>query len=198
MVETHFVGKDVFPRKIESERLYYELLHQSDITARQLFEKNTEITREHTKYVSFSPYKQMIEGKEYLEHTKKEFENGDAASYAIFKEETDEFIGTTGLEIDWEQRKAESGVFLYPEYWGNGYATERGKAILEVAFSEYNIDIWYSRCHIDNTASQNCIEKYVVDQGGEKCGYLPHYKLGDKIVDVYLYAIRREEYESSE
>lgn len=190
-----FEDTAVFPTRFESERLYYILFHKADITVKEVFERNKNLNQETTQYVSFSPYETMKEAKDFVESNKEEYNNGDAASYAIFKKETDEWIGTTGLEIDWERKKAESGVFLYPEFWGNGYGTERGHTILELAFTEYNIDIWYSRTHIENTASQNSIEKYVVEPGGEKCGYIPNYKLGEEIVDIYLYAIRRDEYE---
>jgi len=194
MVETDFEAGYIFPVEIKSERLYYTPLHKSEISEKRLFELNSTISSKDTQYVTFSPYENILEAKEFIERSESNFEKGESATYAIFTQDNDDFIGTAGLEINWNRKIAESGVFLYPEYWGHGYGTERGHTFVEVAFKEYTIDTWLSRVHTENIASQKSIEKYVVGSGGEKCGLIPNYNFDGKLADIYLYSLRRREY----
>jgi [ribosomal protein S5]-alanine N-acetyltransferase len=69
-----------------------------------------------------------------------------------------EIIGFTGLnpylpkqpELEWQ--------FGVP-YWGNGYATEIGKAVIEAAFASTDIDRIYGMVNPHNKASMRVMEK---------------------------------------
>jgi [ribosomal protein S5]-alanine N-acetyltransferase len=69
-----------------------------------------------------------------------------------------EIIGFTGLnpylpkqpELEWQ--------FGVP-YWGNGYATEIGKAVIEAAFASTDIERIYGMVNPHNKASMRVMEK---------------------------------------
>lgn len=195
MVEYTFKPTDVFPSKIKSRRLDYVPLHEAGISVREFYDKFANITPKSAEGVNFEPFDSVIEAKDRFEQSREDFNSGERARYAMILREDSTFIGTTGLDIRWDRDIAESGVFVFEEFWNNGYGTERGNTMLELAFDEYDIGKWVSRCTIDNIASQKSIEKYVVENGGQKYGKLPNKKMGDgRLEDLYIYVITQEEY----
>jgi RimJ/RimL family protein N-acetyltransferase len=196
MVDYEFTQDDVFPSYIESERIEFIPIHRTDLSVRTLYQRYSSIPEENTAGVTFDPYETMKEAKDFLEESQSEFEDGENAAYLMKLSETDEWIGVTNLVIKWDRKIAESGIYIFEEYWGNGYGTERGETMVEVAFEEYNIDFWVSQCAVDNKASQNSIEKYVVGNGGSKYGRVPNKPMGDTLKDLYKYVLKRTEYES--
>lgn len=196
MIDYQFNQNDVFPSYIESERIEFIPIHRTDLSVRTLYQRYSSIPEENTAGVTFDPYETMKEAKDFLEQSKSEFEDGENATYLMKLSETCEWIGITNLVIKWDRKIAESGIYLFEEYRGNGYGTERGETMVEVAFDEYNIDVWLSRCAVDNKASQKSIEKYVVGNGGSKYGRDPNNQMGDTLKDTYKYVLKRTEYES--
>lgn len=174
---------DVFPTTIRTERLRFERLSYSVISVSELYELYSSLTHE-TQFVRFTPYESRIEAKEFIQSSMEDFDAGDSAGYAMFVREdadidgldvdSDTFIGTAGFEPDWDANIAESGIFLLEQFWGYGFSTERGLAMVELSFEEYDFEYWISRCHPDNAGSQSAIEKYVVGSGGRLVGCLPN------------------------
>ena len=44
-----------------------------------------------------------------------------------------------------------------PEYWGKGYATESGKAVIEYGFEQMNLEIIYACTDIENVKSTHIL-----------------------------------------
>lgn len=61
-------------------------------------------------------------------------------SNALILKSTGVFLGFVGLITLEDNMPMECYYFLRPEYWGNGYAIESLRKILEYAFSELDID----------------------------------------------------------
>ena len=61
-------------------------------------------------------------------------------SYALILKSTGDFLGFCGLITLENNKPMECYYFLWPEYWGNGYAIESLKNIFECAFSELKLD----------------------------------------------------------
>ena len=55
--------------------------------------------------------------------------------------------------------EADIGFELDPEYWGNGYATEAGDALVRFGFHELKLHRISSWCIADNVASKRVLEK---------------------------------------
>lgn len=195
MLEYKFDKFDVYPNYIESDRLQYIPLHQSKVSVKNLYDKFNNVSSETTQYVTFiKPYKKIIEAKNYMDKCKQNFEDGKKATYAIIQKDTGDFIGLTSLKINWDRNIMVSGIYLFKEYWDNGYSTERGESLMHIAFEAYDIDFWVSRCSVDNKGSIKSIKKYIIDNGGEKWGKIPNRKFTNDLKDVYVYAISREQY----
>jgi len=64
------------------------------------------------------------------------------------------------------------GYWVHPDYWGNGYATEAAKAILEFLESDLSAGKVTTAHAIANVASQRVIEKLgFVRTGTNPCGF---------------------------
>lgn len=190
--EFEFHKSRVFPYRIESDRLVYEPLHMTDVSVKEFFKINNSLSEEDTQHVTFSPHETMIEAQEVLERSEEDYYQGESVNYAMYTKDDNSFIGTCSFEVDWNRKKAESGVFLYPEYWGNGYGTERGETMIKLAFEEHKLDVWISRVAVENEASINSIEKYVVDNGGQRVGVIPNYEYPEELRDIVMYTLRRD------
>lgn len=81
--------------------------------------------------------------------------------WLAFDKTSHELIGRGGLSVvDFEGNKeVEIGWAIRQKYWGKGYATEIGKAGLDLAFNELGVDhvIAYTEPH--NTNSQAVMER---------------------------------------
>jgi len=103
-------------------------------------------------------------------------------------------IGGIRLEIRDERiQTADFGYALRREYWGRGYATEAGRAILKVAFAVLQMHRVWAICDQRNRASYRVMEKLGMRREGEFKKDV--WRKGDWR-DSYLYAILAEEWTS--
>lgn len=186
----------VFPSKIKTESLEMVRISFDYISVLEMYKKYSSLDKSVTQYVKFGAHDNPIESKEFIEDSIQSFKNGESAGYFINEIEGDDFIGTAGFSPDWEKDIAESGIFLFEPYWGNGYSTERGEAMLELAFEEYEINEWISKCHPENKGSTGAIENYVVGNGGRRVGILPNQGQlnGEEYNDHLYFTLDREQY----
>jgi RimJ/RimL family protein N-acetyltransferase len=67
-------------------------------------------------------------------------------------------VGTVGL--DWREADVpELGYWLGVEHWGQGYATEAARAVIDYTFEEFDIEHLISGARVANPASRNILEK---------------------------------------
>uniref|UniRef100_Q07U71 GCN5-related N-acetyltransferase n=1 Tax=Rhodopseudomonas palustris (strain BisA53) TaxID=316055 RepID=Q07U71_RHOP5 len=67
-------------------------------------------------------------------------------------------IGMVGL--DWRnQATPELGYWLGVEHWGQGFATEAARAVIDYAFEEFDVAQLLSGARVANPASRNVLEK---------------------------------------
>jgi RimJ/RimL family protein N-acetyltransferase len=192
--------KDVFPPHMTSERLEYRAVTYEEFSVRELYELYSELSERETKYVTFTPYESHIEAKEFIDSSIESFNEGDSAGYFVFTRDSGEFIGTTGFSPEWDRSVAESGIFFFQEYWGNEYSSERGELMIELAFDIYDFDWWVSKCVAENHASASAIEKYVVENGGERIGVLPNIVSGitkDTYEDGLYFKLSQEDWQNN-
>src|SRR6202790_4448701 len=69
-------------------------------------------------------------------------------------------IGMVG--IDWRQPEApELGYWLGVEYWGQGFATEAARAVIDFTFEAFDAEQLISGARVANPASRNLLQKRV-------------------------------------
>ena len=67
-------------------------------------------------------------------------------------------IGMVG--VDWrEPEMPELGYWLGVEYWGQGFATEAARAVIDFTFEEFDVEQLTSGARVANPASRNILEK---------------------------------------
>jgi RimJ/RimL family protein N-acetyltransferase len=67
-------------------------------------------------------------------------------------------VGMVG--VDWPQPDTpELGYWLGVEHWGQGFATEAARAVIDFTFEEFDVDHLISGARVANPASRNVLEK---------------------------------------
>jgi ribosomal-protein-alanine N-acetyltransferase len=87
------------------------------------------------------------------------FEAGEQVVFAVALRETGLLIGAMGLIVEAKFRRAELGYWIGRAYWGNGYCTEAGQAVLEYAFSQLNLNRIHASHFKRNPASGRVLRK---------------------------------------
>lgn len=173
--------------EFETERLQLRQLTLDDLDF--IFEM---FSREETnRHVADDPVKTMDEARElyelYIRPKPHLFRLG------LFLKKTGQPIGTIGLYgIKMEDFRAVMGFDLLKEYWGQGYMTEAGIALLDFAFKELRLNRIQVSADADNERSLAAIQR----MGFRKEGVMrqkDYYK--DAFHDDVMFSILRDEWE---
>jgi RimJ/RimL family protein N-acetyltransferase len=71
-----------------------------------------------------------------------------------------QLIGNCGIRLESaEARQADIGYELDQNYWGQGYATEAARAVVEYGFSQLRVHRVWASCVADNLGSAHVLEK---------------------------------------
>lgn len=115
----------------------------------------------------------------------KSFADGSGVSLAITRRDDGLLIGAIGLEIHLQHQRAEVGYWIGREYWGNGYATEALRAVLDYGFSLGLQRIWAEH-FAHNPASGRVLQK----AGMRHEGTLRHHMMKwGQPVDCEVYGV---------
>lgn len=104
------------------------------------------------------------------------------------------FIGGMGLHPYPEHKRAELGYWLGVPYWGQGYATEAGRAVVKYGFEKCELNRIFAGHFKHNPASGRVLSKI----GMKYEGYMRQniLKWGE-FVDVEVYSILKQEFDSA-
>lgn len=112
---------------------------------------------------------------------------------AICLRETDEPIGSVGLEVNRPMDRAELGYWIAVEFWGRGYATEASAAIMAYGFERLGLHR-IAACHfVGNEASKRVIAKLGMAYEGT---HRQSIKKDGEYRDDVVYAVLKNEYKS--
>jgi len=194
---------DLFPDRIETERLALEPLTTGTVDALDLYE-HVRVGAPHidevTEYLTWDPHETPKETHEFVEAVTEEREAGEGATYLIRPREEErgpgEFAGLPGLGVDWEVRTATLGTWLRKRFWGRGYSGERAAALVEVAFERLDLDAVVVTVHEGNEKSRRAVSRYVEAHGGRREGLLRNFQADQDgtPVDAHRFTITRTEY----
>ena len=191
----------MFPETIETDRLHLErLTHQNLFELYEHAKRGAPGIEEITEYVSWSPHRSLGETREFVDLSVEQWNDGEGVTYvlrpAAGEPNEREFGGTTGFGIDWDRRTAELGLWLRKPLWGRGYSGERVGALMDLAFSELDIDLVSVSHHPENENSKRAIEKYVEHHGGRREGLLRNALVDQDgtVVNEVRYTVSQSEY----
>ncbi len=143
-------------KKLYSQRCYMRKLEISD--ASQLF-NNIYSDPKVVGYMSWNLYVNEEEVKEYLTKWQENY-NQNECYWGVFLKENDTLIGTVYLYD--ENTAAEVGFVSYcfgSAFWGNGYATETVKIVLQYGFNEIGYNNITTFVAKSNYRSQNVLSR---------------------------------------
>jgi len=102
--------------------------------------------------------------------------------------------GGVGLHPETPHQHAELGYWIGVPYWGNGYATEAAKAVVQYGFEQLKLNRIFAHHFKHNPASGKVLRKLGMKYEG--CMRQHVLKWG-QFVDLELYSILREEMNSA-
>lgn len=148
---------------IITNRLIFRKLTMNDLDEYYKLEKDP-LVRKYIPNMRDSTY---IECKESLsKHIEKYKDNSGLHTWAVVLRDNRKFIGITGFRYLDELDRVEIGIRLMPEYWGNGYATETGKALIQYAFERLGLNEIIAMAVPDNEKSMKSLQNIGMDFEG--------------------------------
>ena len=113
-------------------------------------------------------------------------ERGEQAVFAVTLRSEKTLIGSVGLKIHREDRRAELGYWIGRPYWNQGYCTEAARAALEFGFRQLGLNRLFAHHFARNPASGRVLQKI----GMTREGRLPqHVRKWDAFEDLELYGV---------
>ena len=122
--------------------------------------------------------------------TLKEYKAGRELTWLMELKETGRVIGEIVLYDFKLKKQADIGYRISKRYWGQGFATEAGEAIVSFAFTDLELDRLQIRCFTDNPGSVRIAEKL----GFQKEGLIRKGVIINVITDYYIFGLLREEH----
>jgi len=87
-------------------------------------------------------------------------DDSDGCTYAITHSETGEMMGIAGLHgANTRSEFPYIGYWLGEKHWGNGYATQAARALVDLFFKAGTQDVLMISCQRENVGSRRVIEK---------------------------------------
>jgi ribosomal-protein-alanine N-acetyltransferase len=183
--------------KYTGERLYFKEYSKAEFGLFYSVFSNEQVMRYALidKYESEEAIRPFF--NEVLEHNTAPVNRRDF-EFAVFLQADDSFIGFGDIKIHNKNSMGgcgEIGYFLLPIYWGQGYATETAKMLVEIGFKHLGLHRVSARCNANNLNSENVMKKAGMTKEGEAIKV--RFK-NCRWVNEKQYGILIEEWEKSE
>lgn len=82
--------------------------------------------------------------------------------WAIKRKSDQKFIGTVAIIVD-EKNEGEVGYRLLEKHWGNGYATEILKDLIDFGFEKMKLKVIHASVDVRNIASIKMLDKSILE-----------------------------------
>lgn len=172
------------PERFETARLLLRPPTLDD--AENIFEtyaNDPEVTR----YLVWEPHETLEDTRKFLQRCVEVWEEGTAFPWVLVLKETGQLVGM--LELRFEGHKADLGYVMAKAFWGEGFATEAAKLVVDWALAQPPIYRVWAVCDVDNYASARVLEKAGMQREGVLRRWLRHPSAGKTPRDCYAYAI---------
>ena len=95
-------------------------------------------------------------------------------------------MGAISLDLNLEHKRAELGYWVGLPFWGRGYATEAGRAMLDYGFDEIGLNRIEALYLLRNPASGRVLDKLGMMHEGVRRQHIIKWGVPE---DVGLYAV---------
>ncbi len=89
-------------------------------------------------------------------------------AFSIFLKDGQQFIGCCGSGPVDDNNEIDFGYWIGVEYWGNGYATEAGRAVLSHVFEMFQFEVITTDFNLKNEASGKVLHKLGFNHVGQR------------------------------
>ena len=144
------------------------------------------------KYAQWQPHEDRSVTKQYLSWLFSAMRHGTYYTWVIELKDTGKVIGTCSfVSMDEEFKVAEIGYGIQKGFWGNGYATEAVRAVLDYGFTRVGLIKVNARIMRDNLSSV-----HLAGRVGMSCEGIQRKGVYTKSMahDLYLFGITDEDY----
>lgn len=114
--------------------------------------------------------------------------------YAVVYKENNKLIGTCELHLSNNYFNAEIGYMLNKAYWGRGMIPEALNALLNLAFTELNLNRVEARFNELNANSERVLTKIGMQKEGV---FRDNNMLNNKLINDVQYAITKHDFYSA-
>ncbi len=161
---------------LQTDRLYLREMTEDD--AAHIFQLNSNPNV--VRYVGEPTLSSEEEALHILHtHVFPQYKAYRVGRWAVILKETSAFIGWCGLKFLADEQEYDLGYRFMEEHWGNGYATEAARAVLEYGRKHLAGARIAGRAMVDNRASIHVLEKtgmrlegYSQEHGGTAAVYI--------------------------
>lgn len=173
---------------LETKRLRIRKYTYDDASDIFEYASNNELT----KYLRWEPHTTQYETLEFLNTTIENYLNKNVSPWAIVLKEINKVIGSIGFNAwDYENKKAEIGFVVSPDFHQKGYASEALNCVIDHYFRNDHLNRIEATCHIRNTPSIILLENTGFTREGElRDFFLKH----GKTANMYIYSILKNEW----
>lgn len=178
------------PIEIQTKRLLLRPFRLKDVDDVYAYAKEPEFSR-------FLPLPSPYEYRHAEIHVAQSFLNSwdTRPTFAISLDDT--VIGGINIRIDANKMTADLGYGIAREHWGKGLTVEAVAAVIEWAFSEFDIAKVSAQADFRNRQSWRVMEKLGMKREGIlRSQEPPNPTNPDERVDMVHYGILREEWEA--
>lgn len=173
---------------LETQRLRLRSYTESDIPALLLQISTREVAA--TTFRIPHPYSEK-DAREFLASIRDD----DEVRVAITLRSSGDLIGGIGLRLNSAINNAELGYWLGVAYWGKGYASEAGRAMLRYGFKDLGLHRIFASHFENNPKSGRVLQKLGMRYEGCQ---RQHIRKWDRYLDLHLYGILRDEWKEDE
>ena len=146
---------------LRSQRLLLRDFRDDDFKAVHAYATDLDVVR----YMTWGPNSEA-ETREFLERAQSHIENEPRVGFelAVIRGEPEELIGGIGLHVDGS--KAMLGYCFARSAWGQGFATEAARVLVDFGFRSQGLHRIWACCDPENAGSIRVLQKLGMRQEG--------------------------------
>lgn len=110
-----------------------------------------------TRYLGWPRHRTLTDTHEFLSFSASQWEKWPAGPFLIEDLASGRLLGSTGLDFT-DRLRASTGYVLAQDSWGQGYASEALRAILDLS-TQHQLEYLYALCHAVHIASRRVLER---------------------------------------
>jgi RimJ/RimL family protein N-acetyltransferase len=140
--------------QLETARVLLREFIPDDAEQMYLLNQDPEVIR----YTGDGPFASVAAARSFLE-AYDVYRRYGMGRLAVIRKEDRQWLGWSGLKFHPDSGETDLGYRFFRQYWGQGYATETGKAGLEYGFGQLKLEKIVAQVVKDNIASVRVLEK---------------------------------------